>query len=231
MSAQRMDLAGDQAASRERLSALLDGEATASQFDEWLASHHSDPERHRQDCEDWHLYHLIGDVLRSDDLAGGSRGDLFLQGVRQRLQREPVILAPAATPDAAARARRRWRTPLATAAGVMAVAGALVVLYVGEVGGDAMWPAPGIGLRAQSAGTEAAVAVTPVAVTPVAAPAAAPTAASATELRVVHGDQTLIRDARLDQYLAAHKQFGAGSALGAGPSLFLRNAAHEGPGR
>lgn len=225
MSAQRMDSAGDQATSRERLSALLDGEATPSQFDEWLASHQGDPERRRQDCEAWHLYHLIGDVMRSEDLAGGSRGDVFLQGVRQRLQHEPVIVAPSVTVSSALRARRRWRAPVATAAGVAAVAGALIVLRLG-VAGLGM-PSGGSSLAQQAAPSSVAATV----VVPVAAPAAPPPPASTTELRVVHGDQTLIRDARLDQYLAAHKQFGGGSALGAGPSLFLRNAAHEGPGR
>jgi sigma-E factor negative regulatory protein RseA len=36
----------------------------------------------------------------------------------------------------------------------------------------------------------------------------------------------MIRDARLDGYLAAHKQFGGTSALGL-PSGFLRNATHD----
>jgi sigma-E factor negative regulatory protein RseA len=221
MSAQRMDSAGDQATSRERLSALLDGEATASQFDEWLASHQGDPERRRQDCEAWHLYHLIGDVMRSEDLASGSRGDVFLQGVRQRLQHEPVIVAPSVAGAPALRGRRRWRTPVAAAAGVAAVAGALIVLRLGDAG---------LGVPSGSSLLVQQAPPSPVAATAV-APAVAPSPAPTTELRVVHGDQTLIRDARLDQYLAAHKQFGGGSALGAGPSLFLRNAALEEPGR
>ena len=37
----------------------------------------------------------------------------------------------------------------------------------------------------------------------------------------------LIRDARLDQYLAAHKQFGGSSALSV-PSGFLRSATYDG---
>jgi sigma-E factor negative regulatory protein RseA len=40
----------------------------------------------------------------------------------------------------------------------------------------------------------------------------------------------LIRDARLDRYLAAHKQFAGSSALGV-PSGFLRNATAEAMGR
>jgi len=39
----------------------------------------------------------------------------------------------------------------------------------------------------------------------------------------------LVRDARLDAYLAAHKQFGGSSALGL-PSGFLRAATREGDG-
>jgi sigma-E factor negative regulatory protein RseA len=40
----------------------------------------------------------------------------------------------------------------------------------------------------------------------------------------------LIRDARLDRYLAAHQQFAGSSALGM-PSAYLRNATAEIPGR
>ena len=41
---------------------------------------------------------------------------------------------------------------------------------------------------------------------------------------------TMIRDPRLDQLLAAHRQLGGGTALQA-PSGFLRNATFEGPAR
>lgn len=214
MSAERMNSRSDEAASRERLSAILDGEATPSQFDEWLACQQHQPEQRGMACEAWHLYHLIGDVMRSDDLARASRADTFLDGVRERLRDEPVVMAPAAVARRPG-PRRTWRAPLATAAGVVAVAGALVVLRLGESGIEA--PAPAATLAQQPA---------PEAATVVAAPAAPPA-----ELRVVHGDQTLIRDARLDDYLAAHKQFGGGSALGSAPAMFLRNAAHEGAGR
>jgi sigma-E factor negative regulatory protein RseA len=40
----------------------------------------------------------------------------------------------------------------------------------------------------------------------------------------------VIRDARLDRYLAAHKQFSGSSALGL-PSAFLRSATVESDGR
>ena len=43
-------------------------------------------------------------------------------------------------------------------------------------------------------------------------------------------DGRLIRDARLERYLAAHKQFAGSSVLGV-PSGFLRNAAADAPNR
>ena len=47
--------------------------------------------------------------------------------------------------------------------------------------------------------------------------------ASASEPQVLIANGKQIRDARLDRYLAAHKQFAGSSALGV-PSGFLRNA-------
>jgi sigma-E factor negative regulatory protein RseA len=47
--------------------------------------------------------------------------------------------------------------------------------------------------------------------------------AQAGEPQALIANGKLIRDARLDRYLAAHKQFAGSSALGV-PSGFLRNA-------
>jgi sigma-E factor negative regulatory protein RseA len=44
------------------------------------------------------------------------------------------------------------------------------------------------------------------------------------------GPQIMIRDPRLDELLAAHKQFGSTSALQM-PAGFLRNATFEAPAR
>jgi len=46
----------------------------------------------------------------------------------------------------------------------------------------------------------------------------------------VGGNGKIVRDARLDRYLAAHQQFAGTSALGV-PSGFLRNAVAEAPNR
>jgi sigma-E factor negative regulatory protein RseA len=53
---------------------------------------------------------------------------------------------------------------------------------------------------------------------------------SATEPPTFIANGELIRDARLDRYLAAHQQFAGSTALGV-PSGFLRNATAEAVGR
>ncbi|KAB7554168.1 anti-anti-sigma factor, partial [Verminephrobacter sp. Larva24] len=64
-------------------------------------------------------------------------------------------------------------------------------------------------------------------------PAQSQAAASAEPLVAVadtDGQQLMIRDPRLDELLAAHKQFGSMSAVQM-PTGFLRNATFENPGR
>ncbi|MBC8056177.1 MAG: anti-sigma factor, partial [Rhizobiales bacterium] len=56
-----------------------------------------------------------------------------------------------------------------------------------------------------------------------------PTAESSEPQTFVASGQ-VIRDVRLDRYLAAHKQFAGSSALGV-PSAYLRNATAEVAGR
>ena len=114
-----------------------------------------------------------------------------------------------------ARHRRSWVTPFAAAAGVMAVTGVLVVSRMS----DSPAGASGTASNLAQSGPKPAEQV-------VAQEPAAPTE----EMRVVTGNGTLVRDARLDQYLSAHKQFGGSSALGV-PSGFLRSATYEGPTR
>lgn len=226
---------------RERLSALADGEAASEDLQQALAAWRDDPAARAGICETWHLYHLIGDVMRSDELACRGRDDVFVARLRERLEAEPRIVAPvreAAPVQASAaaeesrravwrRRRRAWTAPVATAAGVMAVVGVLSVTRTADLG-----PAGG-GPGLAFTGGAAPAAVQPVAlqaasqplvaVPPTAAPPAPPAPA-----RLANG--ALIRDARLDQYLSAHKQFDGSSALGM-PSGFLRSATYEGPSR
>jgi len=127
----------DGSSARRILSALADGDATDGEalraFQTW-----------REDADarsTWHAYHLIGDVMRSDDLAAAPQANCdFLVALRGRLALEPVVLAPAAVDDTAlaqpavangrvaARSRARWQAPLAMAAGFLAVIGGYNVL-------------------------------------------------------------------------------------------------------
>jgi sigma-E factor negative regulatory protein RseA len=219
---------------RERLSALLDGELDPAAVGQACAHWRESAESRST----WHAYRLIGDVLRSDDLAGDPARDAdFLRTLRARLATEPVVLAPqplAVEPEAihapgvAAHAlgetgtgarRWHWMAPTAVAAGFVAVAGVLTLTRVAGEAPD------------RAAGTDIARVAAPASI---AAPRAAtglisPAPIGAEPQTFVASGQ-VIRDARLDRYLAAHKQFAGSSALGV-PSAYLRNATAEVSGR
>lgn len=183
----------------ESLSALMDGEVhdadeVARACRAW-----------REDAASracWHRYHLIGDVLRSDDLASsGARDAGFLDRLRTRLEAEPVVLAPSPRPVPARARRWRWAGPAAVAAGFVAVAGVLVVTRAPQ--DDALQGA------AAAAGARAPAEVRTVSATPATpAPAAAPV-----EAEEIVASGKMLRDARLDRYLEAHHQFGGGLSL------------------
>ena len=198
----------------EPLSALVDGELPDAEVAPLCAAWRNDAELRRR----WHAYQLIGDVLRSDDLAGDPAHDAaFVAQLRSRLAAEPVVLAPQALPRPARR-RWGWRAPSAVAAGFAAVAGTVFVLQR-----PMLQPEP-IAVAAPAA----PVAVVPVAAAP--ASASRPTVEVAAESPTVISNPTIIRDARLDRYLSAHKQFAGSSALGA-PSGYLRAATVDGAPR
>ncbi len=171
---------------RAWLSALVDGDAQAA--DPACRLWRDDESARR----DWHAYHLIGDVMRSEELAGSAPRDAaFLAGVRARLAAEPVVLAPA--PQAVPPRRRQpWLLPVAAAAGFVMVAGVLVVARVGQ-------PGPGV-VRGDS--TELALR--------------GPNGA------VVPTRQVMQRDPVLDQYVNAHRAVGGGVAVAAPDGVLRR---------
>ena len=213
----------------ENLSALTDGELDAQAVARTCAAWRDDAVMR----SNWHAYHLIGDVLRSEDLASSPARDAgFIAALRLRLADEPVVLAPDTLPDsteatgaatgrAAAHARRgarwSWMAPSAVAAGFVLVAGALMATRA---------PAP-VGSKPASvlAGAPAEPGTVQLAGVPTLAPVE-----SAPAARRVGDNGKLVRDPRLDRYLAAHQQFAGTSVLGV-PSGFLRNAAAEASGR
>jgi sigma-E factor negative regulatory protein RseA len=217
----------DSAAARERLSALVDGELDANIVAQACSAWRDDPEQRST----WYAYQLIGDVLRSEDLASEASRDLaFVNALRGRLAAEPVVLAPQpidviALPEPVvrgSRARWTWVGASAAAAGFVAVAGVLVLTRAPGVSTDAQQDrTAGIALSSPAA----VQAAQPQAQAP--APAAVVQAANiAAEPQALVASGKLIRDARLDRYLAAHKQFAGTSALGV-PSGFLRSATAE----
>lgn len=222
------------APSLEEVSALVDGELDDAAVARACATWRDDA----QARESWHTWQLIGDVLRSDDLASAAPHDsAFMASFRARLAAEPVILAPsveaapvpvevAAVANGAApgsAARRAWRTPAAVAAGFAVVASVLVVTRVPTAEVPGTLPAGTV--LAQGDARSPAAAPTLTRATPDAAsqvPAFARQPAGSSDAQVVL-DGRLIRDARIDEYLAAHKKFGGSSGPG-GPSGSLRNA-------
>lgn len=205
------------AVARERLSALIDGELDAQAVAQACAQWRDSTEARTA----WHAYHLIGDVLRSDDLASPpARDTAFLVALRAKLADEPVVLAPkpletraAIASPAAARGGSRswgWIAPSAVAAGFVAVAGVLTLTRPGLLPERSESPSVAQVAAPASFGGAAALVGNPAAAEP--------------QTFVASGQ--VIRDARLDRYLAAHKQFAGSSALGV-PSAYLRNATAE----
>ncbi|HEX7384134.1 MAG TPA: sigma-E factor negative regulatory protein [Burkholderiaceae bacterium] len=194
----------NESSSLERLSALMDGEARADEVRGACAAWRDDAAQR----ERWHAWQLIGDVLRSDDLAAAPLRDAaLLARLRSRLEAEPALLAPTEPAPRVA----RWSAlgvPAAVAAGFLVVGAAVLVLRP---------PAPRPAEMASAAAPQ-----------PVALAASVDTAEALAEVPVTFVSGQMVRDARLEQYLAAHKQFGGSAALGV-PSGFLRSATVEVP--
>lgn len=207
----------------ERLSALVDGEIDEAELTGACEAWRLDEATRAT----WHSYHLIGDVLRSDDLSSDAAYDCaFLIAVRTRLASEPVVLAPHAMADRAAAtsgaeslldesltsvaelrhsaraSRPTWMVTAAMAAGLVLVVGTFTVMRSDAPSSDT--------------GAIAVAAVDRAPATRVAASFDRPAA-------VASENGPLLRDARLDRYLEAHQQFAGSSMLG-GPSAFLRSA-------
>jgi sigma-E factor negative regulatory protein RseA len=204
---------------RELISTLADGQLQGEALERGLQAMAGDSAAH----EVWQTYHLIGDVLRSGQMAAGTAPAVFLRRLQSRLAQEPGT----AIDSIASRARPMRATgqsiPHAAAANDSnfrwkMVAGFASVVAMATLG----WVlVGGIGVKPQ----EAQLAVVP--------PALRSTPEATGTLQATfdaNGGSAMIRDPRLDELLAAHRQLGGASALPM-PAGFLRNATFEGPAR
>ena len=200
----------------------------------------------------WQRYHLIGDVLRSGQHAPCSASSVFVGRLRQRLADEAVAtpravlpmavavaVAPAVRPlngpgniEAANAPLYRWKLVAGVASLALAVAAGWNWV------GNAVSPAGGQLAQTQGRQAEQPVAM---AVAGTQVPSALPPAATAVPVRSdfpvapaavavasIEAPRTMLRNARLDELLAAHQQAAGGLPT---PSIFLRNATFEGPSR
>lgn len=203
---------------REQLSALADGQL---QGDELAQALEFAAQENGQST--WQLYHLVGDVLRSPELAQHQHGTRsMVMRVREQLAQEPLhgrlqetapVVAQIAHPATAVAANAsvfRWKM----AAGFASLAA------VAAIGWSSFAGLQGAG--SSSAQLAAASASVPAAASVPAQSMAPPVVAVAGN----EGQQVMIRDPRLDELLAAHKQFGSTAALQM-PAGFLRNANFE----
>ncbi|WP_312305920.1 sigma-E factor negative regulatory protein [Pulveribacter sp.] len=203
---------------RERLSALADGELHGPDFAS--AMDFSATEEGRA-C--WQLYHMVGDALRQSAPALAPADGALLARLRSQMAQEgaparlaPSALQPLAEPlgpqashDPAANAQvLRWKL----AAGFASLAAVAVLGWNAYVG-----------LSTAPQGAQLAAAPAP------SLPAQAVVAANAEgPAQPGQGAQVMIRDPRLDELLAAHRQLGNSTSALQMPAGFLRNATFAG---
>ncbi len=191
----------------ETASALADGHLRGDAFAAGVDAVATDPAGR----EAWHRYHLIGDVLRSGELARGTPPVDFMSRLQVRLRLEHGV------------------SPVDGHGAGLASTGEP---FVGTLGGSAANDSVFRWKLLAGVATLAAVAVVAWSVAGVSdtRPGASQMAAAQPEAAASSQSQVMIRDPRLDELLAAHRQLGGATALQA-PAGFLRNATFEGPAR
>lgn len=171
----------------ERLSAFVDGELLDGEHPNTILAALG-----REDCATWSCYHLIGDALRSDDLAvSPATSSAFLNGFAARFESEAHVLAPVSVP--ATRRLLALRRRVIPAFAVAAAAATLTWIVMPQLSGV------GTGVTQVASITPHGDSVQRVAM-------ASMPAATTAQANVSDGN--IIRDASLDQYLEAHQQFG-----------------------
>ena len=198
----------------ELISALVDGELAAGEFTAAV------------DCvagsavglATWQAYHLVGDAMRGSTHVSALDGQDFVSRLRGRMAADqamrstPQMAESSGLPVLASRRASandpvmRWKM----------LAGVATLAALTTIGWHvASLDVSGAAIARSSAGLQVEAVAKASAGGAQTTPAAAP---------------IMLRDARLDELLAAHKQFGGTSALQM-PAGFLRNATFDGSQR
>lgn len=199
----------------ERLSAFVDGESLQEHgpvTDEAFA--HFLSEFGEEDHALWADYHLVGDVLKSEDLAVDPAAEhAFLDRFSAAFASEPPLLAPHAYKfNRNALRARRFMPTLAAAAAVVVLTWVLVPHQHGDA------PAVATAQTAATAANTQGVTQTAMQAVPQqqemdgvdvqrVAMAASSSGNDVATSAPAHEEVNMIRDAQLDQYLEAHQQF------------------------
>jgi sigma-E factor negative regulatory protein RseA len=205
----------------QSISSLLDGELNDTAFELTLAS--LGDAGNVEGRKTWEIYHQIGDVLRSDDLATTLSPD-FSSRLSALLDAEPVVIAPKSTyaerlPDAGpelVRLHQPVKPGTARYVATSSVAAAAAVFF---------FMAPQImslfGGQSGPGGSNGAVMQLTKAVQPDSGigqleTIQVATAANNVDTSARSPDQIeMLRDPRLDSYLLAHQKFSPAMASGA----------------
>ncbi|UJB66933.1 anti-anti-sigma factor [Acidovorax sp. YS12] len=207
----------DELKQREQLSALSDGQLQGDEFAQAMAAA-ATPEGHAT----WAMYHLVGDVLRSPELVHHGRNNDLLSAVRARMAQEPLPKPQPAPLQQVARHGKAQAANVSVFRWKM-VAGFASLAAVSAIGWNAA-----IGLRDEAApGAQLAAAVPAQAPAPAAIPAPM-VAVAADGDGTQPGAQVMLRDPRLDELVAAHRQYHGATNLQM-PAGFLRNATFDTP--
>ena len=199
--------------SREQISALADGELVDSHVSIALAVL-----RQPEEQVTWDLYHQIGDVMRSEEMAF-SLSSGFAAKMSARLDAEPTIIAPQLTTTAAEQiivpvavnestasnvvtlmpTRKRFVRRFVMPGAAAAAAFVAVVLVTGQQQSTtvASAPAPVV--------SPVATAIVPSVITAVAATSSAQQGTASISNLAQQGE--VARDPRIDDYLLAHQRF------------------------
>ncbi len=208
---------------REQISALADGQLHGDAFADAVRCAGDD-----EGMATWQLYHLVGDVLRSNELARAD-GNALLSRVRDQLAQEAPLQRPAVlVQDPAVAVVAHAQLPAANASVFRwkMVAGVASLAAVAAIG----WSSVGVLQGGSGASGAQMAAVGAPVIQAMQAPQPAVQPGPMVAVADSEGQQVMIRDPRLDELLAAHKQFGSTSALQM-PAGFLRNATFATPSR